>query len=60
MNSLVRDTAELLSEMHPDVPWCAPEARHLATYLSVEATPLFTKDVRVLQAAARLGVLAAA
>jgi predicted nucleic acid-binding protein len=53
---MVQDAAELLNELHPNVPLRTPDALHLATYLSVEAGPLFTKDLRMLQAAEHLGL----
>jgi len=45
-----------LDELHPNVPLRTLDALHLATYLSVETGPLFTKDIRMRQAAARLGL----
>jgi|CZKI01.1.fsa_nt_gi predicted nucleic acid-binding protein len=53
---LVQDAADLLSELHPSVPLRTLDALHLATYLSIETGPLFSKDLRMLQAAARLGL----
>jgi predicted nucleic acid-binding protein len=53
---VVHDASALLRELHPLVPLRALDALHLATYLSVEAGSLFTKDARMIQAAARLGV----
>jgi uncharacterized protein len=49
---LVQDAADLLSNL--DVPLRTLDALHLATYLSLEAGPLFTKDLRMLQAAMQL------
>ncbi len=53
---LVQDAAELLHELHPDVPVRTLDALHLATYLSVETGPLFTRDFRMHQAAVQLGL----
>jgi predicted nucleic acid-binding protein len=53
---VIRNAADLLDELHPGVPLRTLDAIHLATYLDVEAGPLFTKDLRMLQAAARLGL----
>jgi predicted nucleic acid-binding protein len=53
---LIKDAAELLWELHAKVPLRTLDALHLATYLSVEAGPLFTKDIRMHQAAVQLGL----
>jgi predicted nucleic acid-binding protein len=53
---LVRDAADLVSGLHPVVPLRTLDALHLATYLSAEAGLLFTKDSRMLQAAAKMGL----
>lgn len=53
---LIRDAAELLRELHPEVPLRTLDALHLSTYMSAETGPLFTKDIRMLQAAGRLGL----
>jgi len=53
---LVRDAANLLNELHPNVPLRTLDALHLATYLCIEAGPIFTKDKRMLQAAKWLGL----
>jgi len=53
---LVRDAAGLLGQLAPDIPLRTLDALHLATYLSVESGPLFTKDLRMLQAARQLGL----
>jgi predicted nucleic acid-binding protein len=55
-NQVVDDATDLLVELHPDVPLRTLDALHLATYLSVETGPLFTKDLRMLEAAAKLGL----
>jgi predicted nucleic acid-binding protein len=53
---LVQEAADLLSDLHPAVPLRTLDALHLATYLSIEAGPLFTKDLRMRQAAVQLGL----
>jgi predicted nucleic acid-binding protein len=53
---LVQDAADLLSELHPNVPLRTLDALHLATYLSIETGPLLTKDLRMLKAAVQLGL----
>jgi predicted nucleic acid-binding protein len=53
---LVQEAADLVSHMHPHIPLRTLDAVHLATYLSVDAGPLFTKDLRMLQAARKLGL----
>jgi uncharacterized protein len=53
---LIEEATALLSELHPNLPLRALDALHLATYLSIESGPLFTKDLRMLQAAERLGL----
>jgi len=45
-----------MGELHPGVPLRTLDAIHLATYLDVEAGPLFTRDPRMLQAAAFMGL----
>jgi uncharacterized protein len=53
---LVRDATGLLGELLPDVRLRTLDALHLATFLSIEAGPLFTKDLRMLKAAGQLGL----
>ncbi len=53
---LVQDAADLLRELYPKVTLRTLDALHLATYLNSESGPLFTKDGRMLQAAAHLGL----
>jgi predicted nucleic acid-binding protein len=52
---LVQDAADLLEQI-PTVHLRTLDAIHLATYLSIDAGPLFTKDRRMLQAATKLGL----
>ena len=57
LNDLViQDAQELLDELHPRVSLRTLDAIHLATCLGLEAGPLFTKDHRMLKAAAFLGL----
>jgi len=53
---LVQDAADLLSELHLKVPLRTLDALHLATFLSADVGPLFTKDARMLRAASQLGL----
>jgi uncharacterized protein len=55
-DTLVRDAADLLAELHPNVQLRTLDALHLATFLSADVGPLFTKDARMLRAAAQLGL----
>jgi predicted nucleic acid-binding protein len=55
-DSVIQDAQELLSELHPRVSLRTLDAIHLATYLGLETGPLFTKDHRMLKAAAFLGL----
>jgi predicted nucleic acid-binding protein len=54
--ALVREASQVLAEVHPAVPLRTLDAIHLATFLSIEAGPLFTKDRRMRQAAQRLKI----
>lgn len=53
---VVREAGDVLEEMHFEVPLRTVDAIHLATYLGVDAGPLFTRDKRMLMAARRLNV----
>lgn len=53
---LVQEAAEVMEEVHPHVPLRTLDAIHLATFLSVDAGPLFTRDKRMLEAARRLNL----
>jgi predicted nucleic acid-binding protein len=53
---IVREAGHVMDEVHPEVPLRTLDAIHLATYLSVDAGPLFTKDKRMLEAARRFNV----
>jgi predicted nucleic acid-binding protein len=53
---LLQEATELMTELHSRVPLRTLDAIHLATYLSVETGPIFTRDRRMLQAAAHLGL----
>lgn len=55
-DTLVEDAAELIAELPPRFPLRTLDALHLATCLRVEAGPLFSKDTRMLRAAATLGI----
>jgi len=53
---LVAEAIELMTQVYPDVLLRTLDAIHLATALSVEAGPLFTRDKRMLDAARKLGI----
>jgi predicted nucleic acid-binding protein len=53
---LVQEAAEVMEEVHPEIPLRTLDAIHLATFLSVDAGPLFTRDRRMLDAARRLNL----
>lgn len=53
---IVREAVEVMSQVHPQIPLRTLDAIHLATYLSVEAGPLFTKDRRMMDAARKLNI----
>jgi uncharacterized protein len=53
---LVRQAAGLLGGLITGVPLRTLDALHLATYLSIETCPLFTKDLYMLRAARQLGL----
>ena len=52
---LVREAAEVMRQVYP-LALRPLDALHLATYLSVDAGPLFTRDRRMREAAAKLGI----
>ena len=52
----VREATDLMRQVAPDVLLRTLDAIHLATYLSVDAGPLFTRDKRMLEAARKLGL----
>ncbi len=55
-NLLVVEAMELMAQVYPDVLLRTLDAVHLATCLSVDAGPLFTRDKRMLAAARKLGI----
>ena len=54
--STVREATDLMQQVAPAVLLRTLDAIHLATYLSVDAGPLFTRDRRMLEAARKLGL----
>lgn len=50
------EAAALLGELSPEVALRPLDALHLATCLSVDAGPLLTRDTRMREAAALLGL----
>lgn len=53
---LLQDATNIVAEFNPSGRLRTLDALHLATYLSVEAGPIFTKDRRMIQAAERMGL----
>jgi predicted nucleic acid-binding protein len=53
---LVQEAMILLSELHPNARLRTLDALHLATYLSIETCPIFTKDRRMIDAATLMGL----
>ncbi len=51
----VREAVALMRQVYP-IPLRTLDAIHLATYMSVDAGPLFTRDRRMLDAARKLGL----
>jgi predicted nucleic acid-binding protein len=56
---VAQDAADLLEELHPHVALRPLDALHIATFLSIDGGPLFTKDLRMLSAASHLGLAVA-
>ena len=52
---VVRDAAEIMAKVHPQVPLRTLDALHLATFASIESGPLFSLDKRMVDAARLLG-----
>jgi predicted nucleic acid-binding protein len=52
---VVRDAAEIMTQVHPTVPLRTLDALHLATFGAIEAGPLFSLDRRMVAAAKMLG-----
>ena len=48
---VVREAAEMIARVHPQVPLRTLDAVHLATFAGLDAGPLFTADRRMLDAA---------
>jgi predicted nucleic acid-binding protein len=53
---VVREAMEVMERVYPEVLLRTLDAIHLATFLSVDAGPLFTRDQRMRDAAARLAI----
>jgi len=54
--SVVREAVELMQQVYPQVLLRTLDALHLATYLSIDAGRLFTRDKRMLQVAQMLDI----
>lgn len=48
---VLREAAEMIARVHPQVPLRTLDAIHLATFVGLDAGPLFTNDRRMLDAA---------
>lgn len=48
---VLREAAEMIARVHPQVPLRTLDAIHLATFAGIEAGPLFTNDRRMIEAA---------
>jgi len=48
---IVREAAEMIARVHPQVPLRTLDAIHLATFAGLEVGPLFTVDRRMIDAA---------
>lgn len=55
-HSTVREAADFMQQVAPGVLLRTLDAIHLATYLSVDAGPLFTRDKRMIEAGRKLGL----
>lgn len=53
---IVREAAEIMAQVHPQVALRTLDAIHLATFLSVDAGPLLTRDHQMRAAAKELGI----
>ncbi len=53
---VVREAAEMIARVHPQVPLRTLDAIHLATFANLDAGPLFTNDRRMLEAARLLAL----
>lgn len=53
--AIVRDAAEIMAKVHPQVPLRTLDALHLATFAGIESGPLFSMDKRMVDAARLLG-----
>ena len=48
---VVREAAEMIARVHPQVPLRTLDAIHLATFAGLDSGPLFTSDRRMIDAA---------
>lgn len=48
---IVREAAEMIARVHPQVPLRTLDAIHLATFAGLDSGPLFTGDRRMIDAA---------
>lgn len=52
---VIREAAEMMARVHPQVPLRTLDAIHLATFGNLDAGSLFTNDRRMIDAARMLG-----
>jgi predicted nucleic acid-binding protein len=55
-SGVVREAAAVVDRVHPTVPLRTLDALHLATFIRMDAGPLFTKDKRMREAARQLNL----
>jgi predicted nucleic acid-binding protein len=55
-SGVVREAAAVVDRVHPGVPLRTLDALHLATFIRMDAGPLFTKDKRMREAARQLSL----
>lgn len=53
---VLREAAEMIARVHPQVPLRTLDAIHLATFAGLDAGPLFTADRRMIDAARLLAL----
>lgn len=51
LGHVVREAAEMIARVHPQVPLRTLDAIHLATFAGLDSGPLFTGDRRIIDAA---------
>jgi predicted nucleic acid-binding protein len=54
--AIVREAAAIIDQVHPAIPLRTLDCLHLATFVRMEAGPLFTKDRRMREAAQQMNL----